>query len=312
MQGSNSGSTKYLEIIPETITLNEGETYQFVAKYHTVQGGVDDGGVVVSPAWSVNSGGSYVSVSSTGLVTTLAEGSARIRASYNSQTAYATVNVHEVHHVITRYLEVKPSQATITIGSTQQLSAFLHTVTDGNDDGGSAVNATWSISSGSGSTSVTSGGLVTGLAVGNTVVLGTYTYDGETYPATAVINVVRQFQEVRRLEILPAETTISEGATLTYEVRKYTDIYADGTETYHDLDGVVVLNADVNWSVTAGGSYASINASGVASGLASGDATIRATLKSDTSLTATALLHVDVVFNVDPGDEEPGSGNGNY
>ena len=312
VQGSDSGSTKYLEIIPETLTINAGETFQLVAKEHTVQGGVDDGGIIVSPAWSVNSGGSYVRVSSTGLVTALADGTARIKASYSSRSAYATVNVHEVHHVTTRYLEVRPSQATITIGSMKQLSAFLHTVTDGNDDGGSAVSVSWSISSGGSSASVSSGGLVTGLAVGNTVVLGTYTYDGETYPATAVINVVRQFQEVRRLEILPAETTISEGATLTYEIRKYTDIYADGTETYHDLDGVVVTNADVNWNVTAGGSYVSINTSGVATGLASGDATIRATLKSDTSLTATALLHVDVVFNVDPGDEEPGSGNGNY
>ncbi|MBO4656757.1 MAG: Ig-like domain-containing protein [Bacteroidales bacterium] len=312
VQGSNSGSTRYLEIIPETLTINAGETYQLVAKDHTVQGGVDDGGVVVSAAWSVKEGGSYVSVNSSGLVTALADGTARIKASYSSRTAYATVNVHEVHHVTTRYLEVRPSQATVTVGSTKQLSAFLHTVTDGNDDGGIAVSAIWSISSGAASASVSSGGLVTALAVGNTVVLGTYTHDGETYPATAVITVVRQFQEVRRLEILPAETTISEGATMTYEVRKYTDIYADGVETYHDAEGVAVPNTDVNWSVTSGGAYASVNASGVATGLASGDATVKATLRSDTSLTATALLHVDVVFNVDPGDEEPGSGNGNY
>ena len=312
VQGSNSGSTRYLEIIPETVTINAGETYQLVAKDHTVQGGVDDGGVVVYPSWSVKEGGSYVSINSSGLVTALADGTARIKATYSSRTAYATVNVHEVHHVTTRYLEVRPSQATVTVGSTKQLSAFLHTVTDGNDDGGSAVSATWSISSGAGSASVSSSGLVTALAVGNTVVLGTYTYDGDTYPATAVITVVRQFQEVRRLEILPAETTISEGATLTYEVRKYTDIYADGVETYHDPDGVVVPNTDVTWSVTSGGAYASVNSSGVATGLASGDATVKAVLKSDTSLKATALLHVDVVFNVDPGDEEPGSGNGNY
>ena len=312
IQGSSSGSTKYLEVIPETVALNEGETYQLTAKYHTVESGVDDGGVVVSASWSVNNGSLYASVSSGGLVTALARGTARIRASYNGRSAYATVDVSEVHHVITRYLEISPSQSTLTIGQTQQLTALLHTVTDGNDDGGVPVGAAWSISSGGSSANVSSSGLVTALATGNVIVLGTYTYDGETWPATAIINVVRQRQEIHRIDISPSETTISEGATQTYEVRKYTDIYADGAEIYHDPTGVVISNTDVNWSVAAGGAYATLTASGVATGVDSGDATIRAVLKSDTSLSATAILHIDVVFNVDPGDGEPGSGNGNY
>ena len=312
VRGDDSGSTTYLEVIPETVTLNVGETYQLTAKYHTVRSGVDDGGVVVTPVWSVNTGSAYASVNGNGTVTALAKGSARIRASHNSRSAYATINVGEVHHEITRYLEIQPSQATVTVGGTQQLTAIIHTVTDGNDDGGVTVNASWSISSGSSYASVNNNGLVTALALGNAIVLGTYTYGGETYPATASISVVGQVSEVHRIEISPSETTISEGSTQTYEVRKFTDIYADGVETYHDPSGDTIQNTDVNWTVMTGGAYAIINASGVATGLTSGDATIKAVLKSDSTITAIALLHVDVVFNVDPGDEEPGSGNGNY
>ena len=118
--------------------------------------------------------------------------------------------------------------------------------------------------------------------------------------------------EVYRLGLSPEETTIGEGATQTYQVRKYTDIYVDGTLTYQDPTGVILSNSDVNWSVSNGSAYATVNASGVATGVASGDATIKVALKSNTSLTATALLHVDVVFNVDPGDSNSGSGSGNY
>lgn len=312
VQGSDSGSTTYLEIIPGAVTLNEGETCQLTAKYHTVRNGVDDGGITVSPSWSVNNGSLYASVNSTGMVTALAEGTARIRASYSGRNAYSTVVVSEVQHTVSRYLEITPSQVTMTAGSSTQLTAKLHTVTDGSDDGGVAVDASWSVSSGSGIVSVSSSGLASALATGNAIILGTYNYSGETFPATAAVTVVTQIQEVYRIGIAPSETTIAEGATQSYEVRKYTDIYADGTMTYHDTTGTAVTNTDVEWSVSSGASYATINASGVATGVASGDAVVKAVLKSDRTLTATAVLHVDVVFNVDPGNGDTGSGSDNY
>lgn len=312
VRGDESSSTTYLEAIPDRITLNVGETYQLSAKYHTVSNGVDNGGVTVSPYWSIYSGDSYASVSMDGLVTALAKGTARIRAYQTGCSAYVTVDVGEVHHVVTRYLEIIPGRATIVVGGTQQLTAVLHTVTDGNDDGGIPVDASWSISSGGSCASIGSNGLVTATAVGNVIVLGTYTYGGDTYPATATITVVRQVQEVYRIEISPSESTVSVGATQTYQVRKYTDIYADGVMTYHDETGVILQNSEVNWNVSAGAQYATVNASGVATGVASGDATIRAVLKSNTNLTATAILRVDVVFNVDPSDEDTGGGGGNY
>ena len=50
----------------------------------------------------------------------------------------------------------------------------------------------------------------------------------------------------------------------------YTDIYADGVMTYHDETGVILQNSEVNWNVSAGAQYATVNASGVATGVVSG------------------------------------------
>lgn len=75
---------------------------------------------------------------------------------------------------------------------------------------------------------------------------------------------------------------------------------------------MVIPNTDVDWSIVEGAACAEVNASGVVVGSALGDAVIKASYKNDTSVTATALLHIDVVYNVEPGNGDTGSGSGNY
>lgn len=312
--GGSGNVNHELIVTPDPCPLNAGSSQQLKAVYHTITNGVDDGGVDVTSTatWSIFSGSNYITINDAGLVTGMAQGTAKISARYQGQTDYATVVVSNVPIVREYYLEVSPSSSTVVVGGTQQLTALFHTITNGVDNGGLPVNASWTVAAGGNFASVNGSGLVSALAAGTATVVAGYSANGETYPATATVNVVRQMLEVYRLGLSPEETTIGEGATQTYQVRKYTDIYVDGTLTYQDPTGVILSNSDVNWSVSNGSAYATVNASGVATGVASGDATIKVALKSNTSLTATALLHVDVVFNVDPGDSNSGSGSGNY
>lgn len=312
VQNTGGGSTTYyLEVSPESITLNEGGSAQFTAKYHTVTGGNDDGGVTVQASWSVSSGSSYVSISSDGLVTAQSSGRARIMAAYKGKTSYATVIVSNAPPVITHYLEVTPTEAIVEVGNTQQFTAIYHTVTNGMDDGGVIVNPVWG-SSDNTVAAINTEGLVMARARGMTTIIASYTVDGESYTASGTLTVAQQVTAVYRMEIAPAETTISEGVTLTYMIRRYRDIYTDGVLSFKDLTGEVIPNTEAIWSIVSGGAFAMVNASGVATGIAPGDVTVKATYISDTSVTATALLHIDNVYNVDPGTGGTGSGEGNY
>lgn len=312
--GGSSGVTHSLEIIPNGWALSVGETYQFMAKYHTWRNGQYDGGVIVTPSWMINSGDSYASIDANGIVTGLAAGTAQIRAYYNTYTAYATVVVtgSDTPSVITHYLEIIQETAVMETGSSQSMVAMYHTVVNGVDDGGAAVTPVWSVISGSAVAGISAEGTVSALSAGTAIVEASYTKDGETYTATATVNVVQHLVNVYRLKISPAESTISEGATQTYVVYKYTDIYSDGILSYEDPSGVIIPNTEVNWSIVSGSAYATVDASGIATGVASGDAIVRATFKEDTSIISSALLHIDDVFNVEPGDGGSGSGGGNY
>ncbi len=309
--GGGGSTTYYLEVSPESVTLNEGGTAQFTAKYHTVTGGNDDGGVAVQASWSISSGGSYISITSDGLVTAQSSGRARIMASYKGKTGYATVIVSNAPPVITHYLEVTPTESIVEVGNTLQFTAIYHTVTNGMDDGGVIVTPVWGSSDNAVAT-INAGGTATARARGIATIIASYSADGESYTAAGTLTVAQQVAEVCRIEITPAETTISEGATLTYVVRKYTDIYTDGILSFKDLTGVVIPNTDVAWSIVSGGSCATVNSSGIATGVSPGDVTVKATYRSDASVTATALLHIDNVYNVDPGTGGTGSGGGNY
>ena len=310
VQGGSTTS-HYLEITPERVTLNIGQTVRLTARYHTVTEGVDDGGVPVAANWTVSSGERYVSIDASGLVTALAEGTARIRGGYNGSSEYSTITVAEIPDVVTHYLEVVPQSMAMSVGETRQLTALYHTVRNGIDDGGRAVDLLWE-SSDITVANVNGAGLVTATGRGTAAITGRFTAEGETYSVTASVTVAQQIVEKHRLALTPAETTIAEGSSLTYGVRRYTDIYTDGILSYVDQTGMVIPNSDVDWCVAEGAACAEVNASGVVLGFALGDAVIKASYKNDTSVTATALLHIDVVYNVEPGNGDTGSGSGNY
>ena len=308
---SSSQTSHYLEITPGNATLNVGQTVRLTARYHTVSEGVDDGGVPVEADWNISSGGSCVSVGPDGLVTALAQGTARIRGGYSGSSAYVTITVAVVPDVITHYLEVDQQSLVMELGETRQLTALYHTVRNGIDDGGRAVTLSWE-SSDNNVAAVNAAGTVTARGSGTATLTGRYSADGESYTVTVSVTVARQISEKYRLLLAPTETTIAEGASLTYTVRRFTDIYIDGILSYIDQTGTVIPNTDVGWSIVEGSACAEVDAAGTALGKALGDAVVRAVYKNDTTVTAAALLHIDVVYNVEPGSGDTGSGEGNY
>jgi hypothetical protein len=162
-------------VAPATKTLRIGTTAQLTATTKDSAGNVLNGRAVT---WLSNASG-IATVSASGLVTAVAAGSATITATSEGKSGTSTITVTIVP-VAT--VTVTPSPASVNIGSTLQLSAVTKD-SAGNVLTGRAV--TWS-SSGLGIGTVSTSGLVSGVAVGSTTI--TATSEGKS--GTSVVTVV--------------------------------------------------------------------------------------------------------------------------
>src|SRR2546422_50541 len=128
-------------------------------------------------SWS-SSNPSVASVSGSGLVTAMAAGSAMITATSEGQSGTSSITVTNVP---VASVALTPASATIQVGQTQQLAATLKDAS-GNTLSGRAV--IWSSPTPS-VASVSSSGLVTGLAAGSAVI--TATSEGQSGTATLTV-----------------------------------------------------------------------------------------------------------------------------
>ena len=162
----------------ETATV--GETVNLKAMFYTLTNGFPNSGedVTNSATWSKVSG--VGSVSSTGAVTSPTPGKCTVKVSYDGMGDMVTdthiVTFSGPTDVITYSLEITGA-STATVGSSVNLKAIYHTITNGVPDAGTDVTslASWSIASGVGSVF---GGTVTSSAEGTANVKATYS--GET------------------------------------------------------------------------------------------------------------------------------------
>lgn len=197
--GDAGSVTHYLEILPEDVTLAVGETQQFVARYHTVTDGTDDGGQTVVPVWESSDTG-VVSIDAVGMATAIGSGTATVTAEYpaggETCTATATITVTRPY-VAVRRLEITPSEATICEGSQFTYSVRMHTdiYYDGvlayEDPTGVAILNTqvlWNITEGSQYATVNDSGVASGVAPGDAMVEASYKND-LSITAAAVLHV---------------------------------------------------------------------------------------------------------------------------
>ena len=240
----------------------------------------DAAGVTIDDApvtWS-SSNTAVVTVSSAGLVTSVAVGTATITATSGSLSATASVAVTQVASTV----ELSPSSLEfVSIGATATLSA---TVKDAAGVTISDAPVTWS-SSNTAVVTVSSAGLVTSVAVGTATITAT----SGSLSATASVTVTEL-----------VATTI----TLSPTSLSFTSLGATSTliATVKDQNGATMSGATVTWATSAA-SVATVSSAGLVTSVGNGTATITAT---SGTLTATATVTVDLgdvvvsITSVDP------------
>jgi len=246
-------SVASVTIVPNGATIDSGQTVTLTATVRDSAGNALSGRAV---SWS-NNGSSVATVSQSGVVTSVALGSAPITA--KSDTASASVIV-TVRRVPVASVIVVPSSATIQVAATV-------TLTDTTKDASGNVLAnrpvTWS-SSAPTIASVDASGTVTGRAAGSATITGT----SEGKSGSATITVPPLPPSVGSVTIVPNGATIDSGKTVTL------------TATVRDSAGNALSGRAVSWS-NNGSSVATVSQSGVVTGVALGSAPI--TARSDTA-----------------------------
>jgi uncharacterized protein YjdB len=189
-------------------------------------------------------------VSASGLVTAVAPGTAKISATSDNTSGSSTITVTQVP---VASVKVDPAADTIVIGETTRLTATPLSAT-----GASLTGRTVTWASGSPTiASVSSTGVVTGVAAGVALVLATV--EGRIGTATILVQRVA----VASVTIDPPSTTISVGGS------------AQLTPTARNASGVLVQSCPYTWTSTDD-NVAVVSSNGRVVGLKSGSVQINA------------------------------------
>jgi uncharacterized protein YjdB/alpha-tubulin suppressor-like RCC1 family protein len=261
-------------VSPGSSTINVGATVQLTATTKDANGNVLTGRVIT---WST-SNSSLATVSATGVVTGVAAGGpVTITATSEGQGGTAAVTVTAVPVVPVASVTVSPASSTINVGTTVQLAA---TTKDANGNVLTGRVVTWT-SSDNALATVSSSGLVTGVAAGGPVTI-TATSEGQSGTAAVTVTAV-PVVPVASVTVSPASSTINVGTTVQL------------TATTKDANGNVLTGRVITWS-TSNSSLATVSATGVVTGVAAGGpVTITATSEGQGGTAAVTVTAVPAV-----------------
>jgi trimeric autotransporter adhesin len=234
-------------VAPNPATIIVGQTGTLAPTVTDVNGTVVTDRVVT---WS-SSNTAVATVSSTGVVTGVSIGSATITATSEGKSGSSGVTIAPVP---VGSVAVSPATASIVQGHTQQLAV---TVKDLNGTVVTDRVVAWSSSNAAAAT-VSSTGLVTGVAAGATTI--TATSEGKS--GTASVNVTAV--PVGSVSVSPNPASVISQQTTAL------------TPTVKDQNGTVVTDRVVTWS-SSNTSVATVSSTGVVTGGTPGTATITAT-----------------------------------
>jgi uncharacterized protein YjdB len=232
-----------LQISPASANVFVGQTLPLTATTKDSAGNTLTGRPV---AWA-SSNPSVATVSSSGQVGGVTQGSVTITATSESKTATATINVVIVP---VASVQVAPASASIGVGQTVQLAATPK------DSAGSALTGravTWT-SSAPTVASVSASGLVTGGAAGTATI--TAMSEGRTGSATVTVALV----PVATVVVSPAPATLPVGGTVQLTV------------TLKDANGTTLAGRTVAWTSSTT-TVATVSQSGLVSDVANGGTT---------------------------------------
>jgi Concanavalin A-like lectin/glucanases superfamily/Bacterial Ig-like domain (group 2) len=243
-----------IAVVPTSAVIVQGSTQQF-----TATGGYSDGttqNLSGTANWS-STNTAVASVSSTGLATAVAKGTAGVQASMGGVSGSATVSVTAPLVSIS----LTPANGSIAKGTTQQ---FIAT---GKFSDGTSQNLTTVVSWSSSNTiaaSISATGLATGAALGRT------TIGAASGSITGATNLFVTAPTVTAITVTPTSGSIIQGGA---EQLTATGTYSDGT-----TQNITALST---WTSTSP-IVASVSGSGLSSGLAVGSTNIEATYNSIT------------------------------
>lgn len=255
-------------VAPLTPSITVTLTVALTATLRDANGNTLTGRVVT---WTSNTP-AVATVSTTGVVTGVAAGSATITATSEGKTGTATVTVTPPGPVAT--VTVEPATATVNVGATTTLTA---TARDANGVVVPGASIAWSTNNAARAT-VSSGGVVTGVSVGTATI--TATSNGKNGTATVTVAAAPP-GPVATVTVSPTTATVNVGATTTL------------TATARDANGTVVPSAPITWS-TSNAAVATVSSGGVVTGVAVGNATITATSNGKTGTAAITVQLVPV------------------
>ena len=247
---------------PGQVTIFTGQSTQLTALI------TDDRGQILSgrPILYTSSNNAVATVSNAGVVTGVTPGTVTITATSEGSSGTATVTVAPE---LVASVSITPTSPSVIIGQTVQLTAIAKNAA------GQVLNGrtvAWA-SGAPGLATVSSLGVVTGIAPGMAVIIATI--DGTQGSALVTVRPV----PVASVTISPASTGTTVGQTVTLSV------------TTRDAAGNVLTGRVVGWS-SSDNSVATVSSAGVVTGIGVGSATITATSEGQTG---TATITVSLV-----------------
>ena len=250
-----------VEVQPSATSIFTGDTRQLVAN---VSG---DAGANQAVTW--RSGNSAVAtVSSSGLVTGVAPGTAMITAVSVADTTRQSTSIVTVRSA--PQVTVSPSTATVEPGEQVQLAAAVQA------DAGVSTAVTWRTSSAATAT-VSASGLVTGVANGTATITAVSVADtSRRASATVTVNTL---PSVRSVSVSPSAVNLQSGQTVQLVPNVTVSNGASTAVTYRSDNP----------------SVATVNFSGLVTALANGSATVTVTSSADPTRSATATITVTAV-----------------
>ncbi|WP_116788847.1 Ig-like domain-containing protein [Flavobacterium psychrotrophum] len=279
-----------IEVTSVLVTTQNNVTAEITVENGTLQlvAAVNPQGANQDVTWSVVSGAAFATLSESGLVTALANGTVVVRAtSVQDATKFDDIEV-TINYVTVIAVE------SVTVATQNNVTTEI-TVENGTLQLVAAVNpqganqyVTWSVVSGAAFATLSESGLVTALANGTVVVRATSVQDATKFDD---IEVTINYVTVIAVESVTVATQNNVTAEITVE---------NGTLQLVATVNPQGANQDVTWSVVSGAAFATLSESGLVTALANGTVVVRATSVQD----ATKFDDIEVVIDTALSNED--------